>query len=76
MCACMCAAVCGVSSVELSWRPPTKNAERIEKYKLMIATTTGVVKDVYQGREQRYKVCVVCREGCEGAMGGGSALGS
>lgn len=29
-------------------RPPTKNAERIERYKLMIATSTGVVKDVYQ----------------------------
>ena len=33
---------------ELSWRPPTKNSERIERYKLMIATSTGVVKDVYQ----------------------------
>jgi hypothetical protein len=31
-------------------RPPTKNAERIERYKLMIATGTGVVKDVYQVR--------------------------
>ena len=30
--------VCGVNSIELNWRPPTKNAERIEKYKLMIAT--------------------------------------
>ncbi len=40
--------VCGVSSLELSWRPPTKNADRIERYKLMIATGTGVVKDVYQ----------------------------
>ncbi|KAG2424386.1 hypothetical protein HXX76_014595 [Chlamydomonas incerta] len=49
-------AVCGVSSLELSWRPPTKNADRIERYKLMIATGTGVVKDVYQGRESRFRV--------------------
>lgn len=41
-------AVCGVSFLELSWRPPTKNSDRIERYKLMIATSTGVVKDVYQ----------------------------
>ena len=41
-------AACGLNSIELGWRPPTKNAERIEKYKLMIATSTGVVKDVYQ----------------------------
>jgi len=49
-------AVCGVNSIELSWRPPTKNAERIERYKLMIATSTGVVKDVYQGKEQRFRI--------------------
>ncbi|GLC41598.1 hypothetical protein PLESTF_000274300 [Pleodorina starrii] len=49
-------AVCGVSSLELSWRPPTKNSDRIERYKLMIATGTGVVKDVYQGRESRFRV--------------------
>ncbi|KXZ54835.1 hypothetical protein GPECTOR_4g907 [Gonium pectorale] len=49
-------AVCGVSSLELSWKPPTKNSDRIERYKLMIATGTGVVKDVYQGRESRFRV--------------------
>ncbi|KAL6758234.1 hypothetical protein V8C86DRAFT_2601400 [Haematococcus lacustris] len=48
--------VIGVSSLELSWRPPTKNAERIERYKLMIATSTGVVKDVYQGRDTRFRI--------------------
>ncbi|PNH04177.1 hypothetical protein TSOC_009697, partial [Tetrabaena socialis] len=47
---------CGVSSLELSWRPPTKNSDRIERYKLMIATGTGVVKDVYQGRETRFRI--------------------
>ncbi|GAX74227.1 hypothetical protein CEUSTIGMA_g1676.t1 [Chlamydomonas eustigma] len=49
-------AICGINSIELSWKPPTKNAERIEKYKLMIATSTGVVKDVYQGPEQRFRI--------------------
>mmetsp|Transcript_17491 Transcript_17491/g.44035 ORF Transcript_17491/g.44035 Transcript_17491/m.44035 type:complete len:628 (-) Transcript_17491:2367-4250(-) len=48
--------VAGVNSLELTWVPPTKNAERIERYKLMIATATGVVKDVYQGKERRFKV--------------------
>jgi hypothetical protein len=34
-------ATCTANSVELTWRPPTKNSERVEKYKLMIASTTG-----------------------------------
>lgn len=55
--------MCGVSSLELSWRPPTKNADRIERYKLMIATGTGVVKDVYQ-------VCVEERGGAGASRGG------
>ncbi len=37
-------------------RPPTKNAERIDRFKLMIATGTGVVKDCYQGKETRFRV--------------------
>lgn len=49
-------AICSVNSIELNWKPPTKNAERIEKYKLMIATGTGVVKDVYQGSESRFRI--------------------
>jgi len=49
-------AICTMSSIELNWRPPTKNAERVEKYKLMIASSTGVVKDVYQGPEQRFRI--------------------
>lgn len=36
------------NSVEVAWRPPTKSAERILHFKLMMATTTGVVRDVYQ----------------------------
>ena len=48
-------AVCTPSSIEVAWRPPTRNADRISKFKLMLATTTGVVKDVYQGLHTRYK---------------------
>lgn len=32
------AAACTPSSIELAWRPPTKNAERITSYKLMLAS--------------------------------------
>lgn len=49
-------AACGANFLELTWRPPTKNADRIDRYKLMIATSTGVVKDVYQGTETRFRI--------------------
>lgn len=52
----LCDATCTANSIEINWRPPTKNAERVERYKLMIATGTGVVKDVYQGPEQRFRI--------------------
>ena len=45
-----------LSTIEVAWRPPAKNIERIEKYKLMMATNTGVVKEVCQGKYTRYKV--------------------
>jgi Fibronectin type III domain len=35
--------------LQVSWRPPTKNSDRIESYKLMMATTSGLVKEVAQG---------------------------
>eukprot|EP00879_Flechtneria_rotunda_P025407 GHRR01026999.1.p1 GENE.GHRR01026999.1~~GHRR01026999.1.p1 ORF type:complete len:354 (+),score=123.29 GHRR01026999.1:930-1991(+) len=38
------------TSLEVSWRPPSKNSERITGYKLMIATSTGVVREVFQGK--------------------------
>lgn len=40
----------------LSWRAPSKNADRISCYKLKLATPTGVVKEVYRGRATSYKV--------------------
>ena len=51
----MSEASCTSNSIEVSWRPPTKNSERIVKFKLMLATTTGVVKEVYQGLHTRFR---------------------
>ena len=44
------------NSIEVSWRPPGKNADRVHHYKLMMATNTGVVKEVCQGKYERFKV--------------------
>jgi hypothetical protein len=38
------------TSITLSWRPPSKNAERVTGYKLMRATPAGAVREVYRGR--------------------------
>jgi Fibronectin type III domain len=42
--------------VQVSWRPPTKNSDQIEAYKLMMATTSGLVKDVAHGLVLRHTV--------------------
>lgn len=47
---------CTPSYIEVGWRPPTKNVDRIEYYKLMMATTTGMVKDIFQGKKLRHRV--------------------
>lgn len=39
-------AVCTPSSIEISWVPPTRNVDRIVGYKVMLATTLGIVKQV------------------------------
>ncbi|WIA13348.1 hypothetical protein OEZ85_006930 [Tetradesmus obliquus] len=44
------------SSLEVSWRPPSKNSERITGYKLMVATSTGVAREVFQGKGLSYTV--------------------
>jgi len=44
------------NSIEVCWRPPLKNSDRINRYKLMMATNTGVVKEVCQGKYERFKV--------------------
>jgi hypothetical protein len=49
-------AICGPTFVEISWRAPTKNNDRVERFKLMIATNTGVVKEVCQGMMTRFRV--------------------
>ena len=42
--------------MSVEWRPPTKNVERIDYYKLMLATHTGSVACVYEGKERQYKI--------------------
>eukprot|EP00775_Hariotina_reticulata_P013491 gene13491-13616_t len=44
------------TSVQVTWRPPSKNSERIASYKLMIASCTGVVREVYQGKALSFTV--------------------
>lgn len=46
-------ATCTSSSITISWSPPTKNADRISNFKVMVATTYGVVKTVYVGPKQQ-----------------------
>ena len=46
-------AACTSSSITISWSPPTKNADRISNFKVMVATTYGVVKTVYIGPKQQ-----------------------
>ena len=44
------------NTIEVVWRPPAKNLERIKSYKLMTATSTGVVKEICEGKYTRFKV--------------------
>ncbi len=41
-------AACSSTNIEVGWRPPNKNSERITSFKLMVATSTGVVREVRQ----------------------------
>ena len=43
-------------TLELSWRVPARNADRIERCKLMMASTSGVVKEVCSGRMTTHTV--------------------
>ena len=52
----------GPNALEVSWRPPTKNQDRVDRYKLMVATNTGVVKEVCQGSSFQH-VLRVLRQG-------------
>ena len=44
------------NTIEVVWRPPAKNLERIKSYKLMTATSTWVVKEICEGKYTRFKV--------------------
>eukprot|EP00210_Caulerpa_lentillifera_P002561 g2456.t1 len=48
--------VCFSNSIEIQWAPPSQNADRIDHYKLMMATLSGTVKDIYQGQEQNFRL--------------------
>lgn len=42
--------------LQVVWRPPTKNSDQIERYKLMMSLSTGAVREVAQGKFLRYHV--------------------
>jgi hypothetical protein len=42
-------AICTDTYVDLAWRAPTKNIQRIEGYKLSMCNQNGLVKTVYEG---------------------------
>jgi len=44
------------NAIEVCWRTPQRMMERVERYKLMVANASGVVKEVCQGRYERFKV--------------------
>lgn len=43
------------TSINVRWLAPTKNIDRIEKYKLMMGSTSGMVKEVYSGKNKKFK---------------------
>ena len=42
--------------LQVAWRPPTKNADQIERYKLMMSAPVGGVREVAQGLMLRQHV--------------------
>lgn len=44
------------NSIELQWRMARATYERVDHFKLMMASTQGVVKEVCRGKFKRYKV--------------------
>ena len=45
-------------SIQLSWRASSVNSDRVQQYKLMMASSTGVVKEVVtcSGKQEGFKV--------------------
>lgn len=46
----------GSNWLDVEWIPPTKNVDRIDQYKLMIATHTGTVTTAYEGKRLRFRI--------------------
>eukprot|EP00878_Enallax_costatus_P041461 GHUV01048247.1.p1 GENE.GHUV01048247.1~~GHUV01048247.1.p1 ORF type:complete len:624 (+),score=179.30 GHUV01048247.1:665-2536(+) len=44
------------NSIQVNWRPPSKNKERITGFKLMVATITGMIQNIRHGMQ--YRSCV------------------
>jgi hypothetical protein len=42
------ASVIASTSIEVVWQAPSKNSERILGFKVMVASSTGVVREAYQ----------------------------
>lgn len=48
--------VAGANFLELAWRAPARAADRIDYYKLLMSSSTGVVRDVCEGKFEQYRV--------------------
>jgi hypothetical protein len=48
--------ITGCPGLQLAWRPPTKNADQIERYKLMMSSSTGVVRELAHGKFLRFLI--------------------
>lgn len=44
------------SSISLQWQPPTRNQDRITVYRVAMVSSTGLVKEVFDGLNTRCKV--------------------
>eukprot|EP00241_Pyramimonas_parkeae_P010528 CAMPEP_0114261972 /NCGR_PEP_ID=MMETSP0058-20121206/21482_1 /TAXON_ID=36894 /ORGANISM="Pyramimonas parkeae, CCMP726" /LENGTH=248 /DNA_ID=CAMNT_0001377663 /DNA_START=723 /DNA_END=1467 /DNA_ORIENTATION=+ len=44
------------NAIEVSWKAPPKLVDRVDRFKLMMANNTGVVKEVCQGKYDRFRV--------------------
>jgi len=43
-------------AIEVYWKAPLKLMDRIDRFKLMMSNSTGVVKEVCQGHYDRFRV--------------------
>lgn len=46
----------GSNFLEVGWRAPARALEKVDHFKLLMSSSSGVVKEVCQGKFDRYKV--------------------